>query len=420
MLRTRNYSGLAAIGFLYYTVFLAQNLWRSTFPNHAITNLGLAHDEFRILLALTFIPGIFAFSFSFVAARFALRSLFLIACLLVSIGLCTVSFTSDYFYLSISTLCIASGFTLSYIVANSAYLADTPKETTPLSLARLKSLGPIASFTGALIILLIFAPTKIAAVTTTIFSSNADITFQTLLEFLSSRPDVATQRLRDLLAVTGLATLLIGFFLNHLIRKKRQEKKQARIKLSRRLTPYYLLNFLAGCRSAIFQAFALFVLIKQFQLPLHGTAFLGFCAYLCGFFGYRVIGWLLYRYSASSVLTFIYLVVALNFVAFYALLYFDPFINKQYTLLALSVLFLIDSTFFGVSVVTDSHLKETNENAENYMSHIAIGLSLFSLAAACSSVLSSFLDPTPEAFLLGTVICILAIITGRYLKSGPA
>ena len=409
---------LAAIGFLYFYIFLAQNIWRSTYPNHAINNLELAPDEFRILLALTFIPGIFAFTFGYIATQFSLKTLLLTACFLVSIGLLVISHTAEHFFLYVGTFAIASGFTLSYIAANSAYLTGSHKSNAPLLLAKLKSFGPMASFTGAFIILSIFAPTKIAAITATVFSSNTDLTFQTLLDFFSSRPDISSEKLHDLFAAIGFSTLVVGSIFIFSKTIQYQEKNNTQAKLKQQLLPYYILNFLAGCRSAIFQAFALFVLIKQFQLPLHGTAFLGLCAYLCGIVGYRMIGYFLFRYSARNVLTIIYLIVALNFFAFFVVLYWEPF-NRQETLLVLSLLFLIDSTFFGVSVVTDSHLKKTNNNSSHYMSDIAIGLSLFSFAAAFSAILLSQISPSPEAFLLGTAVCILAILTGRHLKASP-
>lgn len=180
--------------------------------------------------------------------------------------------------------------------------------------------------------------------------------------------------------------------------------------------PYYLLNLLAGCRSAIFQAFALFVMIKQFNLPIHGTAALVMMGYLSSFLGYRMVGRLLLRFSHRSVLTLIYLVVALNFLGFWFLTGWETLMPAQ-VLPGLAALFLIDSAFFGASVVTDSHLRKTGDPSD-YVGDLATGMTLFSLAAMLMSLLGGLLwQPLgPNAFLLGTLVCLIAVVVGRRLS----
>ena len=411
-----SYNGLAIIGIVYFSLFLTHNIWRTTFPNHTINNFALDQDEYRLLFALTFIPGIFAFTIGFISDKFSLRNLIVTACVLLGIGLVTISRASTLSVLAIGTLAIAFGFTLSYIVANSVYLISSESNEIIMAMARLKSLGPLAGFMAALVILVTFAPELLSTAATVIINGDLAGTSKALVNLFSSKPDVDPQKLRLLYVALGLAVVMFGLFVGYRLHLLRQGATHGYLKIRSKLTPYYLLNFLAGCRSAIFQAFALFILVKHYNLPLQGTALLGLGAFICSFLGYRIIGRAAHRYGHRIVLTAVYLVVAFNFVAFWYLLTWNPFTEVEQTLLALSVLFLIDSTFFGVSVITDSHLRKVSDKKNYYVGDVAIGLSLFSLAAALSAVLSNIIDPmAPSAFLMGSLVCICAIIVGRRL-----
>ncbi len=89
-------------------------------------------------------------------------------------------------------------------------------------------------------------------------------------------------------------------------------------------------------------------------------------------------------------------------------------------MLALGTLFVIDSAFFGVSVVTDSHLRKTGA-ASDYVGDVAMGMTLFSLSAILMSLAGAALWRPfgANAFLLGTLVCLIAAVVGRQLSGKP-
>ncbi len=411
--------GVLAVGTVYFLLFLAHSVWRTTFQNNAVNNFSLNGEDIGVLFSLTYIPGIFCFTLGFLARRVQLYRLLITACVLLSIGLFAVGAASGLPGLAIGTLLVSFGFTFFYTVANAACLAASPGEAAATSLARLKSLGPLAGFSGALLLLYLFAPGLLSDATAIIRNQTGDPFVASLVQLFSTRPQVDPELLRLLLTVLGCAVLLPGWLLGRRLRLKALGTSYGALNIRRRLIPYYALNFLAGARSAVFQSFAIFVMVKQFGLPIHGTAVLVMAGFISSFLGYRAVGKALRRFSHRAVLIFMYLVVSCNFLGFWVLI--GPIeLAPDQALLALGTLFVIDSAFFGVSVVTDSHLRKTGA-ASDYVGDVAMGMTLFSLSAILMSLAGAALWRPfgANAFLLGTLVCLIAAVVGRQLSGKP-
>ncbi len=106
----------------------------------------------------------------------------------------------------------------------------------------------------------------------------------------------------------------------------------------------------------------------------------------------------------------IYMVVALIFEGFGAF--------EQEILL--SALYCFDSLLFGVSVVTDSHLKKISR-PQNFVGDVAVGLTLFHLAGVllplAGGVIWEYLGEN-VTFLFGSFLAGLAVLVSR--KLAPA
>lgn len=403
---------LLRIGAVYFALFLAHSIWRITLHNNAVSNFDLSASEIGYVFSATYVPGIFAFSIGLLARRLPLYELLLFACLALAGGMLVVSLTAQLSVLILATLLIAFGFTFFYTVANSACLLGSGRSQAAHQLARLKSLGPLAGFAAAVIVVIVFAPSSLAQWLSLL---DLDAPLRSLGELVMrahSAPEVDASLLRSLLASLAVLLLLAGSYVGASIRLSHVGRSRGRFRIRRSLLPYYTLNFLAGCRSAIFQAFALFTMVKHYQLPVSGTALLVMVGHMCSFLGYRWVGLMLRRLRHAQVLALIYGVVACNFAGFW-LLTSDPFAANQATVLGLGALFLIDSFFFGASVVTDSHLTLTGE-PRDFTGDISAGMTLFSVAAWLMSMLGSLLwEPLGnKAFLLGSLVCLLAMAIG--------
>lgn len=407
---------LVAVNTVYFMLFLSHSVWRTTFHNNAVNNFDLTGADVGLLFSISYIPGVFCFVLGFVSTRVPLYHLLVAACVLLAMGLLSTSVASGITGLALGTLLIAFGFTFFYTVANAACLVSSSSAAAETSLARLKSLGPLAGFTAAFIILSLFSPGIITKALEVIAKAKLGDIIPALFSLLSSSPQVDPGLLRRLLALLAVVLLLLGWIFGRRLRVRGESTNYGVLKIRRILLPYYCLNFLAGCRSAVFQSFALFVMVKQFHLPIHGTAALALTGFLASFLGYRAVGKCLRYFSHRAVLTVMYLVVACNFCGFWYLVKWGD-MTPDMALFSLGTLFVIDSAFFGVSVITDGHLRSTGDKSD-YLGDVATGTTAFSVAAVTMSLIGAALwEPFgANAFLLGTLVCLLAAALGQGLS----
>lgn len=295
------------------------------------------------------------------------------SCTLVGVGLVWIGMATAWYFLWPGVLAISVGFTVFYPVINSLGLQFSASEKTLISMGRLKSFGPLAAIASLLLILFI-------------------------LQFMDYRP---------FLILTGGIVFLCGMVAALNIRRIKYAGDKGNLSFKIALWPYYTLNFLAGCRSAIFKTFILFLLVNEHNLTIHRTALIVLIGSFCSFIGYRLIGKIANQYEPRNVLSLIYIGVALIFMGF------NTFEQK----LLLSILYCFDSLLFGVSVLTDSHLKKVS-SPKNFVGDVAAGLTLFHLAGVLIPLVGGTIWEYMNknlTFIFGSILAGLASLISRKL-----
>lgn len=408
----RNLTVIAAV---YFLLCLAHSIWRSTLQNHATENLGLSGQDIGLLYSLTYIPGAIAFTFGMAANRYPLHNLLYAAFVLVAVGLMVSGVAGGFYSLALGALLLTLGFTGFYTLANAVYLIASPAEHCVTALGSLKSMGPLAGLVAGLTILMIFAPFQFSDIVQVAANEDSGYLTLSLIELFSAKPKVEPAVVELLLLGLGATLLLISPIILARMRRARVEISNGHLILRSSLIPFYLLNFIAGCRSAIFQAFAIRVMVKQFNLPIHSTATIILVGYFLSFLGYRAIARALNSLCHRTVIRVIYLTVAANFLGFWYITGLSN-LSTSTAFIALGGLFFVDSFFFGASVVTDSHLRLTGSAAE-YPGDVSTGTTLFYIAAMSMSFVAAYLwGPLGRhTFLIGTGVCLSAIVVCQYL-----
>lgn len=411
-------STLAGLSTVYFLLFLSQAIWRATLPTVAVDKFALDGGEMGFLFSLSYLPGVLCFLIGLAATRVQLYRLVSLGCALLSTGFIVAGVTGVFSGIATATLLVAIGFTVFYTTANAVCLISGPEQTVATSLGRMKSLGPLSALVAAIIIIGVFAPGLGTEVWRAAANTDSVRGFLTALILFEKKPQLDFTTLHTLLLLLASILLLAAWKFARGPGPGRRAAVYGRLQIVRLLLPYYWLNFLAGCRSAIFQAFALFVLIRDFHLPLHATAALVFGGNFSSFLGYRCIGRALADFRHRTVLTAVYAMVTCNFLGFWYLLEWSGS-GRETTLLALCGLFLVDSLLFGVSIVTDSYLR-TIRDYSSYVGDIGTGMTFFYLAAMVMSLVGgALLDQVGNhAFLLGALVCMLAMISGGFMRSG--
>ena len=362
------------IGLSYFVVFIGQNIWRATFQNLAIEIFHISPVQIGVTYSLISIPGLFSVTLGFIGAKMKLLMLLLISFLLMGFGLLGTGlvtmgsnlFSTSWYMLLFGLLLLHSGFAAYYPTINTVFLLGVESKQAVKRLSSLKSLGPLAGVIGAAIILLVMSAHSYVFI----------------------------------LIVAGATVLLAGVLSIIAIPSGQYADKQQMLRLKKTLSPYYLLNFLNGCRSAIFKTFVIYYLITEFHFELKNTALIVLAGNILTFAGYQLVGRLAKRYDPAKLLAILYLIMCFNFLGFMWL--------KSPELL--SLVFLLDSLVFCTSAITDSYLKFLSRDKE-LLGDLATGVTLYHLGGVIMPIAGGLLYAHNDVhvFLLGSLCTLFSI-----------
>ncbi len=369
-------TSLVYISFIYFTISVGINIWRSSFYNYANDVFNLNAVQIGALFSVASIPGFIAFSVGFISRKVRLSLLLLFACVAVGGGLAWIGTAASWNLLWIGVLLISTGLTTLYPVINSIVLQSDSSRSPFTSLGAVKSFGPLSALASTLLIAFLLQPLG--------------------------------YRFFFIVCGVGISVMGLGVVLeNH---QQQYAPNRGNLKFKSNLWPYYMLNFLAGCRSATFKIFVLYLMVNRHGFRVDHTAILVLVGNLLGAGSYCLLGNAARRIGSRKTLFFTYICVAMIFTGFY--LFYNNWI-------ACSILYGLDSILFGVSVVTDGWLKN-NSQASNYVGDIAIGYTLFHLASILLPPITGLIWETrgaDDAFLIGSGFAILAAVVSRKLHN---
>ena len=365
---------ISTLNLTYFAIFAGYSIWRLILPNYTVETFNISAGQIGILSSLSAAPGVFAVCIGFVARKVKPSILMAASCLLVGLGLIWIGSQPNWDQLWCGVLAIGIGFAGFYPIITSFGIESSAPEKVSISLGRLKGFGPLAAIASALLIQ--FAITSLGY--------------------------------DGLLTLTGIFVSITGFTAVIYVRKMKCVSDQGNLRLKLTLWPYYALNFLAGCRSAFFKYFIIFFLVKEHDLKIQQTAWIGMIGSLFIAISYFVIGKIASRYEHRDVLSLIYVLVALVFLGFTA------FNSIKWVLV---LLFWGDSLLFGVSVLTDSYLKEISASS-NLVGDVATGLTFFYIAGFLMPHLAGLIwdnRGSESAFVFGSILALLAALVSRKL-----
>lgn len=318
----------------YFAIYCGYNLWLAGFHNYAVETFHISALHVGYLFSVAALPGTFAFLIGMIAGKISLRPLMMFACSAMAFGLIEIGLSPSWHLLWPGVLFIGLGFTAFYPIINSLCIQHSHPRTVIAAIGRLKSFGPLAALSAFVLI-------------------------ATCLPQLGYRRFfVISGGIIGLTGLWALTKIPIEHYAGH----------RGNLRFKKDLWPYYVLNFLAGCRSAGIGVFVLLLLIKGHGLLIYDTAAVVLIGNFCSLIGYRLIGHFADRYTPAKALSFIYLGVSLIFLGF-------CFINCR---LVLILFYFFDSLLCGVSVLTDSHLKAVSRTNDT-MGDVATGFTLFHL-----------------------------------------
>ena len=347
------------------------------FYDHALGDLEADPGQIAAVFSWLALPGVLAFAVGFLLKHFSFRSMIGFSTALVGAGLVWSGLAPSLTAMSPGLLALGLGPILFYPVINGLKLLESPKPEAATGLGRLRSFGPLASLLAAGLVILVLA----------------GVGFRVAMLML------------------GVAIIAIGIFATRELSADQLAGGRSELQPRLELLPYYGLHFFAGIRSGVFRAFVIVFLIREHGIEISTTATLVLSASLASLFGYRLIGYLGDRIGKITALTWLFSIIALNYLGF---------ILFRESAVMLSILFIIDSFLFGTSVITDSSLRASANDCD-VAGHIAIELMRSPLASRCDNpgawLLSSASSPPLTSTRLAISGCSKLASPGRRNES---
>lgn len=372
---------LRTIASSYFIVFLAHSLWRSSFYNYSIDEMGLGYSEIAFFFSAASIPGVFSFLLGYVASKVSFHLLAGAVLCVFGLGLLILGFGNESYRLMTGIVFISLGFSWYLPLANYVYISESHSNHVGILLGRLKSLGPLA---GA---------------------------FVTLILYQNNH----TFSIAELFLIAGFVIIITGVVTSAILSDTNYNVQRQTLHFDRRLWPYYALNFISGSRSALFKTFILSQFVFVSSLDVVEMSLLIFIGSIMVFFSYRSLGYLSDKFGSEKVLRGIYLCVTGIFTC-YALLN----IESQFGFYVAVALFMLDSILFGTSVITDAYLKR-EENKTHLVCDLATGSAIFHAANVImpliGGVILAVFGNVQTVLMLGVGIALIGVIFSSFMAN---
>jgi MFS family permease len=385
---------------------LGFRIWQSIFNNFAVEELGVGADWIGIIQAIRELPGLISLLVGVLALVVAEMRIAGISVVVMGVGIFLTGAARDLTGLIGATLVMSVGFHFFYSSNSSAVLLTVGSDEAPKVLGRLNSLGALAAVAGALLI------------------------FGTLDEW----------GYRALFRVAGAVVAVGGVALLPFSRQPvRVQRSRKRTPLRRSYWLYYALQFLMGSRRHIFTTFAVFLLVREYQVTPQTITLLFLINSLVGTVLYQVFGQIVARFGERRVMAVNFALLTLVFfgytlvptlsglhaptfqtpeIAVGALVLF-PALPATPALLVLLGLFVIDHILFGFSIALQSYFQKIVVGPEEITPNISLGQTINHVAAVVVPVVGGIVWEAVGArytFLSGVAIALLSLWLTQYMR----
>lgn len=379
MARFRSLILPVAIGYFVWT--LGYRIWESTFNNFAVEEIGVSAAQIGLVHALREIPGLLGFLGGFLALRLTEFRLAHISLVLMGAGILLTGHVHGFPSLVAAAWLMSTGFHFFMPANSSLVLMTVGQEEAPRLLGRLSSLGAAASVVGTLLI------------------------FGTLDRW----------GYRSLFQVAGVAVMGCGLWLlfsRTALAPARRTRR--RVPLRRRYWLYYTLQVLFGSRRHIFTTFAVYLLVREYQVSAQVITLLYLLNSLMGTYLNQAFGKVVARFGERSVLTVNFALLALIFVGYIwvprmpdlaatvlpvpalrigSWLLFPPFLATG-ALLVLLGLFVADNILFNFSFALDCYFQKIALDRGEITPNVALGQTFNHVAAVVIPVVGGVIWET--------------------------
>jgi predicted MFS family arabinose efflux permease len=363
-------------------------LWRSLFNNFAVSELGVQADQIGLIQSVREVPGLLGFTVGLLAILLTEMRIMGLSVVLLGAGIALTGSALNLPGLLASTVLMSVGFHYFMPAYSSAVLQLTGEDEAPHVLGRLTSLNALAALAGAGLVFVAFG----------------SLGFRRLFAITGA-----------VVTVGGLVAILWSIHKTVLPEHKLGEQELdgihpvQRTPLRRRYWLYYALQFLMGSRRHIFTTFAVFLLVRKYDVPAEMITVLFLINNLVGTFFYRQIGKIIARFGERRALTANFLLLIFVFLG-YA---YVPVLPILY------VLFVADQMLFGFRIALQSYFQKIALHPREITPNLSLGQTINHIAAVIIPVVGGVVWETVGShytFLVGVGIVVVSMILVQWMR----
>lgn len=348
--------------------------WRTLFNNFAVDIAHMQGNHIGMIQAVREVPGFLALLAIFVIIFIHEHKLSALSIFFLGFGVALTGLFPTYFGLLSTTLIMSFGFHYYETTNQSLTLQYFDRETSPWVFGKLRSYG---AATNVIIGLIIFAISMTLNYKQIYFLIGLFIIIASIWAFFQNptRDNIVPQRKKMIL------------------RKK--------------YWLYYLLTFLSGARRQIFVAFAVFLLVKNFNFSVQEITILFVINNIINYFLSPIIGKAIIRFGERKVLSVEYSTLVIIFIAY-------AYIDSK---IIIGILYVIDHIVFNFAIAIKTYFQKVGDPRDIAPS-MAVGFTINHIAAVVIPAIGGILWMINYRipFLAAAGMSLISLLAAQFIK----
>jgi len=367
-----------------FALMFGFSLWRNLFNNFAVEEIGVTATQIGIIHAILELPGLMGFVVALIVMLIAEVRLTFLSVALMGFGLALTGFAQDFWGLAITCFLMSIGFHFFYPLRTSITLKLLESNRAAHTLARYRSHAQLAG-----------------AVTTGMVT----VAFW-LIDWLH-----LNIKMHHFFLISGIAVMLVGIYLTFTNDPALVTTSEKKLRYKKRYWLYYVLQFLSGTRRHIFTTFAIFLLVKVYQVSVKEITLLIFINSILSYFVFKKAGNIINYFGERSVLITLYVLLIGIFTGY-------AYIDNMWLLF---LFFITDHILFGFNMALDTYLKKTSLPAD-ITSNITAGVTINHTSAIFIPIIGGVVWDVfgfEVTFIFGAAVAFISFLFCLMLQRHP-
>lgn len=354
--------------FLVMAAAISHQVWSTLFNNYAVDIVGINGFQMGVIQSVREIPGFLTFLVIYVLLVIKEHRLSALSTILMGLGVAVTGLFPSFEGLLITTFLMSLGFHYFETTNKSLTLQHFGKKEAPLVLGRFGSFTAIASIISGICLWL-------------------------TVKFLPIWANYVIYGL--IIALIGVYSLLKNPVFNEVPAQRKG------MVLKKKYWLYYVLNFLSGARRQIFIAFAVFLLVQNYNFSLSEVAVLFVLNNILIFITAPKVAEGINRLGERKMLTIEYFVLTFVFLGY-------AFIEDRNIAV---ILYIIDHIVFSFAIGINTYFQKTAD-PEDIAPSMGVGFTINHISAVMIPVIGGILWMTnwKTPFVMGAVFSVMSLL----------